>query len=100
MPSRQSYAYAVACVDVSRNVIRNMRQMEEKNVLNGPYWFSIYTTFCATISLLFTVWENAEAEEGLQTLKDAECGRAVLFGLSPKSAAAARNMEMLSVSPK
>jgi hypothetical protein len=74
--------------------------MEEKNVLSGPYWFSIYTTFCATISLLFTVWENAEAEEGSQTLKDAECGRAVLFGLSSKSAAATKNMEMLSVSPK
>jgi hypothetical protein len=101
MPSRQSYAYAVACVDVSRNVIQNMMQMEEKNVLNGPYWFSIYTTFCATISLLFTVWENADAEEeGLQTLKDAECGRVVLFNLSSKSAAAAKNMEMLSVSSK
>jgi hypothetical protein len=73
--------------------------MEEKNVLSGPYWFSIYTTFCATISLLFTVWENAESEEGLQILKDTECGRVVLFNLSSKSAAAAKNMEMLSVSP-
>jgi hypothetical protein len=99
MPSRQSYAYAVSCVDVSRDVIQNMREMEEKNVLRGPYWFSIYTTFCATISLLFTVRENAESEEGLQILKDTECGRVVLFNLSSKSAAAAKNMEMLSVSP-
>jgi hypothetical protein len=74
--------------------------MEGKNILSGPYWFSIYTTFCATISLLFTVWENAETEEGLQTLNDAEYGRVVLFNLSAKSAAAAKNMEMLSVGSK
>lgn len=96
--SSQCYAYAAACVDVGRNVIHNSRQMEKQNMLNGPYWFSIYTTFCATLSLVFHVWENVEVEGALQTLKDAEHGRDLLVKLAYKSLAAAKHSEILAVS--
>jgi hypothetical protein len=96
--SGQCYAYAAACVDVGRNVIHNTREMEKRNALAGPYWFSIYTTFCATLALVFYVWENAEVQGALQTLKDAEYGRDVLAKLAYKSMAAARHSETLAVS--
>lgn len=96
--SGQCYAYAAACVDVGRNIIHNARQMEKQDTLNGPYWFSIYTTFCATLALVFYVWENVEVEGTLQTLKDAEYGRDVLVKLGYKSMAAARHSEILAVS--
>jgi hypothetical protein len=96
--SGQCYAYAAACVDVGRNIIHNAREMEKQDTLNGPYWFSIYTTFCATLSLVFYVWENADVQGTLQTLKDAEYGRDILVRLAYKSMAAARHSETLSVS--
>lgn len=96
--SGQCYAYAAACVDVGRNVIHNARQMEKQDMLNTPYWFSIYTTFCATLSLVFYVWENVEVEGTLQTLKDAEHGRDVLAKFAYKSIAAAWHSELLAVS--
>jgi hypothetical protein len=85
-------------VDVGRNTIHNAREMEKQDILNGPYWFSIYTTFCATLSLVFYVWENADVQGTLQTLKDAEYGRDVLVKLAYKSMAAVRHSETLSVS--
>jgi hypothetical protein len=96
--SGQCYAYAAACVDVGRNVIYNARQMEKEGTLNVPHWFAIYTTFCATLSLVFYVWENAEVEGTLQTLKDAEYGRDILGKLAYKSTAAGSHSETLAVS--
>ncbi|KAF4634789.1 hypothetical protein G7Y89_g3317 [Cudoniella acicularis] len=96
--SDQCYAYAAACVDVGRNVIHNTREMEKQDAIAGPYWFSIYTTFCTTLALAFYVWENAEVQGALQTLKDAEYGRDVLVKLAYKSISAARHSETLAVS--
>ncbi|KAH8807378.1 fungal-specific transcription factor domain-containing protein, partial [Xylogone sp. PMI_703] len=87
------YIYAAACVQTSRNVIQNMKSMEEACLLNGPYWFCSYTTFCATISLVFYKLETAQ-----WGLKDAEYGRDVLYRLASKSPAAKKNSETLIVS--
>jgi hypothetical protein len=72
--------------------------MEKHDILSGPYWFSIYTTFCATLSLIFHVWENAEVENALETIKDAEYGRHVLTRLAYQSTAAESLSETLAVS--
>ncbi|OKO91666.1 Activator of stress genes 1 [Penicillium subrubescens] len=95
LTSNQCYAYAAACVDVGRNTIYNARQMEKQDILTGPYWFSIYTTFCATLALTFNVWENAEVENALGTIKDAEYGRHVLTRLAYQSTAAESLSETL-----
>lgn len=96
--STQCYAYAAACVDASRNVIYNLREMEKLNPITGPYWFSIYTTFCAVLALLFYVWENADTQGIEQSLRDAEYGRDVLEKLAHRSVAAARHAETIAVS--
>jgi hypothetical protein len=72
--------------------------MEKHDILSGPYWFSVYTTFCATLSLIFHVWENAEVENALETIKDAEYGRHVLTRLAYQSTAAESLSETLAVS--
>ncbi|KAH6679004.1 hypothetical protein B0J14DRAFT_288986 [Halenospora varia] len=64
--------------------------MEEHDILNGPYWFSIYTMFFATMSLVFYTWEYAQAYGTLHTLKDAEDGRDMLVRLAHRNMAAAR----------
>lgn len=92
--SGQCYAYAAACIDTSRNVVHNERQMEQRNELNGPYWFTMYTTFCATLSLSFYAWENMGT---LSTVRDAEYGRDVLSKFARTSMAAASHSALLSV---
>lgn len=72
--------------------------MEKQDILSGPYWFSIYTTFCATLALTYHVWENAEVENALETIKDAEYGRHVLTRLAYQSTAAESLSETLGVS--
>lgn len=72
--------------------------MGKQDILTGPYWFSIYTTFCATLSLTFHVWENAEVENALETIKDAEYGRHVLTRLAYQSKAAESLSQTLGVS--
>lgn len=100
LTSNQCYAYAATCVDVGRNAIYNARKMEKQDMLTGPYWFSIYTTFCATLALTFHVWENSEVENALETIKDAEYGRHVLTRLAYQSKAAESLSETLGVSLK
>ena len=72
--------------------------MGKQDILTGPYWFSIYTTFCTTLSLTFHVWENAEVENALETIKDAEYGRHVLTRLAYQSKAAESLSQTLGVS--
>lgn len=72
--------------------------MEKQDILSGPYWFSIYTIFCATLALTFHVWENAEVENALETIKDAEYGRHVLTRLAYQSTAAESLSQTLGVS--
>jgi hypothetical protein len=96
--NRRCYTYASASVSVGRNIIRNAKDMKIRNIFNGPYWFSIYTIFFATISLTFYAWENLGVQEALKTLKDAESGREMLANLAYRSMAAARCSTTLEVS--
>ncbi|KAH8803012.1 fungal-specific transcription factor domain-containing protein [Xylogone sp. PMI_703] len=89
--------YASASVAVGRNIIENVREMGERSNFSGPYWFSIYTIFFATISLSFHAWENAGCEGALKMLKDAECGRDMLAHLAHRSMSAARCSKTLEV---
>jgi len=94
----RSYPYAVACVKANRNIVRIMKDMENRAILSGPYWFTIYSTFFATISLVFHVWDNIHDDRALESLKYAESGRDMLLILAYRNMAAARCAATLSVS--
>lgn len=63
--------------------------MHKRGLLNGSYWFTMYTTYFAILSLIFFVLENPDsptAKDGV--LKDAMEGKNTLAGLAKKSLAA------------
>ncbi|KAL1857976.1 Gypsy retrotransposon integrase-like protein 1 [Paecilomyces lecythidis] len=94
---KRSYACAAACVSVSRNVIHITAGMYKRGFLNGSFWFTMYTTYFAILSLIFFVLENPDsptAKDGV--LKDALEGKNTLAGLAKKSMAADRCSQSLN----
>lgn len=95
---KRSYACAAACVSVSRNVVHITAGMYKRRFLNGSFWFTMYTTYFAILSLIFFVLENPDsptAKDGV--LKDALEGKNTLAGLAKKSMAADRCSQSLNV---
>lgn len=94
---KRAYACAAACVSVSRNIIHITSEMKRRELLTGAYWFSMYTTFFAVLSLLFYVTENPHNAASQGILRDAHEGRDTLASLAPRSMAADRSTRVLKV---
>ena len=94
---KRSYACAAACVSVSRNIIHISGEMKKKGLLNGSYWFYMYTTFFAILSLVFFVLEKPNSPTAQDILRDALEGRDTLASLARTSIAADRCMQTLKV---
>ncbi|CZT49777.1 related to transcriptional activator Mut3p [Rhynchosporium secalis] len=86
----RSYACAAACVSVSRNVVHITAEMKKRGLLVGAYWFTMYTTFFAILSLVYFVLENPDKAGSAEILADANNGKDALNGLAKKSQAADR----------
>lgn len=94
----RSYACAAACVSVSRNIVHITSEMKKRGLLVGAYWFTMYTTFFAILSLVFFVLENPDKAGSKEILADASSGRDALRGLARRSMAADRCSVALGVS--
>lgn len=94
---KRSYACAAACVSVSRNIVHITLEMKRRDFLTGAYWFSMYTTFFAVLSLLFYLLENPHNAASQGILRDAHEGRDTLASLAPSSMAADRSSQSLKV---
>ena len=94
---QRSYACSAACVNVSRNVIHLTDEMNKRKLLTGSYWFYMYTTFFAILSLLFYVLENPESTSSTEIFRDIYEGRNNLAELAPKSLAADKCTTYLNV---
>ena len=91
-----SQACAAACVHVSRNIIHITASMNQNGLLVGSYWFTIYTTFFAILSLVFYALENTSVSQ--EIMRDAIVGRQTLAALAKRSMAADRCTATLTVS--
>jgi hypothetical protein len=94
----RSYACAAACVSVSRNIIHITAEMQRRGLLVGAYWFTMYTTFFAILSLVYFVLENPDKAGSQEILADACSGRDALKALARRSMAADRCSVALGVS--
>ncbi|KAL8943402.1 MAG: hypothetical protein Q9216_001111 [Gyalolechia sp. 2 TL-2023] len=97
---KRSYACAAACISVSRNIVHITSEMKRRGLLSGAYWFTMYTTFFATLSLLFYVVENPHNAASHGILRDAHEGRDTLASLASRSIAADRSSQSLKASRK
>ena len=94
---KRSYACAAACVSVSRNIIHISDEMKRRGLLNGSYWFYMYTVFFAILSLVFFVSENPSNPTAQDIMKDALAGKETLTSLARTSRAADKSTEILAV---
>ncbi|OJD36274.1 c6 transcription factor [Diplodia corticola] len=87
---KRAYACASACISVSRNIIHITAEMKKRGMLNGCYWFTMYTTFFSIMTLVYFALENPESPTSQDVLKEAYEGKDVLEGLAKRSMAADR----------
>lgn len=97
---KRSYACAATCVNISRNIIHIMVELHRRGLLLGAYWFIMYSTFFAILSLIYFVLENEDNSTSTDVLKDAWEGREALAQLAKRSLAADRCTATLTVSCK
>jgi hypothetical protein len=95
---QRAFACASACVNVSRNIIHISTEMRKRGLLAGAYWFSMYTTFFAIVSILYFVLENPTSPTSFELLRDAVEGKEVLAYFAKRSLAADRCSTALKVS--
>jgi hypothetical protein len=95
---KRSYACAAACVSVSRNIVHIAVEMKKRGLLGGAYWFSMYTSFFAILSLVFYAVENPLNDASKDVMKVAREGKDTLESLATESMAADRCNETLKVS--
>lgn len=94
---QKSYACAASYVNVSRNIIHIQTQMKQKGLLNGAFWFIMYTSFFAILSLVYFAAENPDNPTTEAVMKDAIEGKEVLASLAKRSMAADRCTATLDV---
>lgn len=93
--------YANNCLRVSSTTMHLAHQLVEQNMLNGAYWFSLYTIFFAISCLVFYCHENARSQDpAIQAnvcayRADADLGKQVVEKLKSTSDAASRIYDLL-----
>lgn len=94
---QRAFACASACISVSRNIIHITAEMKRQRMLGGAYWFSMYTTFFAIISILYFILENPASLTSVELFKDAVEGKQLLEHFAKRSIAADRCSDTLKV---
>ncbi|KAK4635842.1 hypothetical protein CLAFUW4_00351 [Fulvia fulva] len=94
---QRAYACAASFVNVSRNVIHIASQMKQKGLLNGAFWFIMYTTFFSILALVYFAAENPDNPTTEAVMKDAIEGKEVLASIASKSMAADRCTATLNI---
>jgi hypothetical protein len=94
---QRAYACAASYVNVSRNIVHITSQMKQKGLLNGSFWFTMYTTFFSILSLVYFAAENPDNPTTEAVLKDAYEGKEILASLATRSMAADRCTATLTI---
>ncbi|KAK4983146.1 Gypsy retrotransposon integrase-like protein 1 [Elasticomyces elasticus] len=87
---QRAYTCAASYVNVSRNIIHMTTQMKQKGLLNGAFWFIMYSTFFSILSLVYFAAENPDNATTEAVMRDANEGRRTLASLAKRSMAADR----------
>ncbi len=73
--------------------------MDDHGLLSGAYWFTVFTTFLAIMSLVMYIINNPDDPQLEEVRRLAESGRQILVGLSIRSLTADRCAAFLTVIP-
>lgn len=82
------------CIEISKQIVYLAQEMINKKLLNGSYWFSIYTIFFAVACLVYYFLEVDKSNEEInQTI---ELGKQILSVLKQRSVSAQRIYNLLN----
>lgn len=87
---------ALNCIRVSRTAMHIAHDLVSKKLLNGAYWFSIYTIFFSVACLVYYVHENPRDSDAYEIRRDAELGKNALTSLKDSSMSAQRTYNLLN----
>lgn len=94
--NNKAKACAENCLKVARTVVYLAEELLNKEMLDGPYWFSVYSLFFSVACLVYYVHENGATKRSLDIKRDAEIGRDVLNTLKDTSSASIRTHTILN----
>ncbi|AOW03285.1 YALI0C22990p [Yarrowia lipolytica CLIB122] len=94
--NEKAKACARSCINVARTVMYIADELVSNKLLNGAYWYSIYTIFFSVACLVFYVHENPDTLQSEQIRSDAELGKNALMILKDSSISAARTYKLLN----
>lgn len=94
--NEKAKACARSCINVARTVMYIADELVSNKLLNGAYWYSIYTIFFSVACLVFYVHENPDTLQSEQIRSDAELGKNALMVLKDSSISAARTYKLLN----
>jgi hypothetical protein len=95
---RRYFSFAIAGIQVCRNIIHIGQEIRRQNVLIGPYWFITYTQFCAVLGLILYILQNPNHSDSPELLSEARLGKECISSLTQRSLAADRVTAALNVS--
>lgn len=82
------------CIDISKQIVHLAEEMINSKLLNGSYWFSIYTIFFAVACLVYYFLEVDNQNEEIN--KTIELGKQILSVLKQRSVSAQRIYNLLN----
>ncbi len=94
----RSYACASAYIKAAMQVVCVVDKMDGGGVLNSSYWFTVYITFFAVMSLCMFVLGNIEDPTVDESMSAAKRGHDILIKLALGSPNAQRCVTSLEVS--
>lgn len=95
----KSYACGLACLEAAKQALYLLEEMDAGDMLTGPYWFTIYTTFSAVVLLLLFVARNPYDSTAEESFVIAESGQRILARLGVRSTMAEQYANSLTVRP-
>lgn len=90
------------CINTAREVVHLAREMIDKRLLSGSYWFSVHTIFFSVACLMYVTHQlklkNTAPSDGLgsDVEKDSKVGIDVLLKLKNSSMASERTFNVLN----
>lgn len=88
------------CIKTARKVIQLAVEMDEQNLLNGVYWFSVHTIFFSVACLLYFLHQMKLKNTNVRDFeieKDCKNGFSVLLKLKNVSLASSKTFEVLNL---
>jgi hypothetical protein len=96
-PEIRSFACTLACIKAARQIIWIAEELENCGLLIGAYWFTVYITFFAVMTLCIFIIGNPDDPTVDDTMRAANKGREILCRLALDSVSAERCVTSLGV---